>query len=97
MSGSSLGSIRECKQTDRIEKAISQILTSLDWESILGKKSRVAIKLNLSNIDKKYIKASNTDPEIVRIVWRILQQRTDNLILVESDGIRYSAKEAFER
>lgn len=97
MSGSSLVSIRECKQTDRIENAISQILTSLDWGSIIGKKSRVAIKLNLSNIDKKYIKASNTDPEIVRSVCRILKQRTDNLILVESDGIRYSAEEAFEK
>lgn len=92
-----LVAIRECNKTNSIENAINKILTKLHWESIISQNARVVVKLNLSNIDKKYIKASNTDPEIVRSVCKILKQRTDNLILVESDGIRYSAEEAFEK
>jgi uncharacterized protein (DUF362 family) len=80
-----------------VETTIREILEALHWQDIIQPDSRVNIKLNLSSINPETLQASNTDPAIIRVVSRTFQERTSNITLVESDGMRYSAEEAFEK
>lgn len=75
---------------------VKSILDALDWKEIVFPGAKVSIKLNLASIYPETLKASNTDIRIVRAVCKIILERTNNITLVESDGMRFSAEEAFE-
>jgi len=68
----------------------------LAWRELVTPDARVAVKLNLSSVREDTLRCSNTDPRLTAAVCRVLQERTKNITLVESDGMRYSASEAFE-
>jgi len=80
-----------------ITRAVKKIMLALGWADVVSPDSKVVIKLNLSSISPETQKASNTDCAVIKRVCQVLRQRTQNIILVESDGMRYSAEEAFEK
>lgn len=82
-------------EADQVELAVRQTMERLAWDEVVKIGARVSIKLNLSSIQPTTMRASNTDPAIIRAVCRILKQRTSDITLVESDGMRYTAEEAF--
>lgn len=75
---------------------IEEIMSSLDYESIIPQNAKVVIKVNLSTPFKENAAASNTSPEILDSVLKILKTRTENIIVGESNGMRYKSEDAFE-
>jgi uncharacterized protein (DUF362 family) len=67
-----------------------------DWRSIVGKGATVVVKPNLCAASPEDAKAANTNVEVCKSVCRILLERTDKISLVESDGIRYTAEQAYQ-
>lgn len=80
---------------DHVDQAVRETLEVLRWREVVWPDARVSIKLNLSSIQPATMQASNTDPAIIRAVCRVLKEQTRNITLVESDGMRYTAEEAF--
>jgi uncharacterized protein (DUF362 family) len=68
----------------------------LDWESVIGPGSTVVVKPNLCTAVPEKWEMSNTDPRIARAVCEILLTRAAKVFVVESDGLRQTAWEAFE-
>jgi len=56
----------------------------------------VVVKPNLCTPSDEIIEVANTSPEVLAAVCEVLSQRTDRVTIGESDGVRYSALEAFE-
>lgn len=88
--------IRKCSD-DCIEDAIRELMEALAWSSIVDSSALVSIKLNLSSIQPATMRAANIDKRIIEAVCTVLKERTPRIVLVESDGMRYSAEEAFEK
>ncbi|MGA2960230.1 MAG: DUF362 domain-containing protein [Candidatus Korobacteraceae bacterium] len=66
------------------------------WRDLVAPNSTVVIKPNLCTAVPEKCAMSNTDPRIVAAVCELLLTRTSNVYVVESDGLRQSAWEAFE-
>ncbi|MGD8415295.1 MAG: DUF362 domain-containing protein, partial [Candidatus Latescibacterota bacterium] len=67
-----------------------------DFDALVPEGAKVAVKVNLSTPFAENAAGSNTAPEILEAVCRILKTRTDNVAVVESNGMRYNTMEAFE-
>lgn len=67
-----------------------------DFESMIPAGAKVAVKVNLSTPFAENAQGSNTAPEILEAVCRILKTRTDHVSVVESNGMRYNTMDAFE-
>jgi uncharacterized protein (DUF362 family) len=67
-----------------------------DFEALVPAGSKVAVKVNLSTPFGENAEGSNTAPEILEAVCRILSERTDQIVVGESNGMRYNTLEAFE-
>jgi uncharacterized protein (DUF362 family) len=63
---------------------------------LVAPNSTVVIKPNLCTAVPEKCAMSNTDPRITEAVCEVLLTRTSNVYVVESDGLRQSAWEAFE-
>lgn len=74
----------------------SQLRECFDFDSLVPAGAKVAVKVNLSTPFAENAEGSNTAPEILEAVCRILKTRTDNVSVVESNGMRYNTMEAFE-
>ena len=74
----------------------SQLRECFDFDSLVPAGAKVAVKVNLSTPFAENAEGSNTAPEILEAVCRILKGRTDNVSVVESNGMRYNTMEAFE-
>ena len=84
--------------TDKtIAQEVASLLTALNWTELVQPNCRVAVKLNLSSIEDRTLQASNTDNRITEALCKTLQQRTTRITLVESDGMRYTAEDAFSK
>jgi uncharacterized protein (DUF362 family) len=83
-------------KTREVHLIIEEIMNLLDFQSIIPQNAKVVIKVNLSTPFKENAAASNTSPEILEAVLQILKSRTANIIVGESNGMRYKAEEAFE-
>ena len=85
-------------QNDNVKNVVNvvkEIMNLLNWEDLIKEETRVLIKLNLSSIEERFLKASNTDKKIIEAVVTVLKKKTNKIVLIESDGMRYSAEEAF--
>jgi len=87
--------IRSVKTTP-VERAVRDILAAMDYESIVARGARVVVKVNLSTPFKENAEASNTHPLLLDAVLAALSERTDKIVVGESNGMRYSADDAFE-
>lgn len=79
-----------------VEDVVTEIMTVLDYEALIPKDARVVIKVNLSTPFAENAMASNTSPEILDAVLKTLQNRTANIVVGESNGMRYDTEDAFE-
>lgn len=80
----------------RVEAAVEEVMRLCDWERIVPEGASVVVKPNLCTPSLELVEVANTSPEVLSAVCSVLKSRTDNVIIGESDGIRYSAEEAFE-
>jgi len=67
-----------------------------DWRGLVGQGAHVVVKPNLCAASPEDAKAANTDIEVCRSVCRVLLEKTNRVSLVESDGIRYTAEQAYQ-
>ena len=79
-----------------IEAAVRDCMEACDWRALVPPGASVALKPNLCAATPTDAKVANTDPDVCRAVCRVLLERTNRVCLVESDGIRYKAEQAFE-
>jgi len=79
-----------------IDDVVAEVMRLCDWESIVPEGAKVVVKPNLCTPSEELIEVANTSPEVLDAVCKVLKQRTPNVIIGESDGIRYSAEEAFQ-
>ena len=75
--------------------AVRQVMDSCDWESVVPEGARVVVKPNLCTPSLELVEVANTSPEVLSAVCKVLKTRTEDVVIGESDGIRYSAEEAF--
>jgi uncharacterized protein (DUF362 family) len=88
--------IRSIKEIP-VADAIRDMMERMGWRDIINPDSCIFIKLNLSSIEDHSLKASNTDQQIIECLCELLKSRTSRITLVESDGMRYTAEQAFEK
>ena len=87
--------LRSVKHTS-VDSAVTDILESLDYRSAVPEGSKVVVKVNLSTPFEENAAASNTSPEVLDAVLGRLKERTDNITVGESNGMRYDTEDAFE-
>jgi len=75
---------------------VRECMEFCDWRSVVARNARVVVKPNLCTAVPDKWAMSNTDPRIARTVCEMLRERTKNVFVVESDGLRQTAWEAFE-
>jgi len=79
-----------------IEKATRLVMDACNWQDIIKENDKVVIKLNLCAADSQKIESSNTDIRLTEALCKIIQEKTKNIYLVESNGYRYYVEEAFK-
>jgi len=77
-------------------EAVEEIMRLCDWESIVPADARVVIKPNLCTPSEDIIEVANTSPEVLSAICAVLKSRTSRVVIGESDGVRYTAEEAFD-
>ena len=87
--------IRSTRDTP-VDRAVRDAMEAAGWDEVVGRGDRVVLKPNLCTPSKDIIDVANTSPEVLSAICKVLKDRTDNVVIGESDGIRYSATEAFE-
>lgn len=87
--------IRDVK-TRSVRDAVREIFESVGVERIVPEGARVVVKVNLSTPFAENAYASNTSPEILDAVCGLLAERTPNITVGESNGMRYDTEDAFE-
>lgn len=87
--------VRSTQDTD-VEEAVRNAMDAGGWDQVVGEGDRVVVKPNLCTPSKDIIEVANTSPEVLSGICRVLKEKTDDVVIGESDGIRYSATEAFE-
>ncbi len=79
-----------------VDDVVTEIMRGLDYESLIPPEASVVIKVNLSTPFAENAEASNTSPAILDAVLKLVTARTRNVVVGESNGMRYAAEEAFE-
>jgi uncharacterized protein (DUF362 family) len=79
-----------------LEDIIREIFEAFDYRSIIPDSSKVVIKVNLSTPFEENAKASNTSADILDQVCKLVKGRTKNVVVGESNGMRYDTEQAFE-
>ena len=72
-----------------------EVMDALRWRETVPQGARVVIKPNLCTPHAEQAEAANVSTELIEAVCRVLLERTDDITLVEADGMRYRAEEAF--
>jgi len=80
----------------RVEAAVAEVMRLCEWERVVPRGSRVVVKPNLCTPSLDLVEVANTSTEVLSAVCAVLKSRTDDVVIGESDGIRYSAEEAFK-
>lgn len=83
-------------EAGRVEAAVREVCAAIDFERVVARGARVVVKVNLSTPFNENAHASNTDPEILAAVCKILGERTSHVVVGESNGMRYDTEEAFD-
>ncbi len=76
--------------------AIRELLNRCQWEELIARDASVVIKPNLCTERPEQIATENTSLSVLRGVCEVLRERTRDITIVESDGARYAAEQAFE-
>ena len=79
-----------------VDAAVEAVMILSAWEQIVPNGARVVIKPNLCTPSTDIIEMANTSPAVLAAVCGVLAQRTKNVVIGESDGVRYTAEEAFQ-
>ena len=79
-----------------LEQALGELAEACDFEKVIPRGARVVIKVNLSTPVSEMAYASNTSPELLDGVLGLLKERTDDILVGESNGMRYDTEDAFE-
>ena len=79
-----------------VQEIVREIFEYFDCERLIPRGSNVVIKVNLSTPFKENAYASNTSPEILDAVCTVVKERTNRILVGESNGMRYKAEDAFE-
>ncbi|MHA1713632.1 MAG: DUF362 domain-containing protein [Candidatus Ranarchaeia archaeon] len=83
------------KRLDSLEKDVKSLLNQIRINEIVKPDDTVVIKPNMGNLT--YSEGVVTTPELVFHVVSAIRDRASEVIVGESDGIRYSCDEAFEK
>ncbi len=78
-----------------VEEAVKEVMRSCRWEELVEPGATVVVKPNLCTPSRELIDVANVSPEVLAAVCKVLKERTDQVIIGESDGIRYTAEETF--
>jgi len=76
-------------------ECVREILEELEWKNRVAEGARVVIKPNLSWPGKDRAAYANTSPEVLDALIKILLERTDKIVVGESDGTRFSVDDCF--
>lgn len=87
--------IRSVKTTP-VESAVREIMEANDYRSLIPEGARVVIKVNLSTPFEENAASSNTSPDILDAVLAVVRERTEHIVVGESNGMRYDTEDAFE-
>ncbi len=83
-----------------LEDVVRSAMDACGWTDVVKPGARVVIKPNLVSLDPERVEAANTSMELLAAVIRILQTRTPNITVGESDMINpprtCPAEDAFE-
>jgi len=82
-------------RTRQVLECVSKILEELEWKDHVREGARVVIKPNLSWPGKDRAAYANTSPEVLDALIKVLLERTDRIIIGESDGTRFSVDDCF--
>jgi len=79
-----------------VEHAVRELLDGMGFRNIVREGAKVVIKVNLSTPYKENAEASNTHPLLLDAVLGAVRERTDSIVVGESNGMRYPTEDAFE-
>jgi len=79
-----------------IEDTVAEVMRLCEWESVVPPGASVVVKPNLCTPSLEIVEVANTSQEVLSAVCAVLKTRTGRVVIGESDGIRYTAEEAFE-
>jgi uncharacterized protein (DUF362 family) len=86
--------IRSARERSTSE-VVQEVMGLCGWEAIVPPGARVVLKPNLCTPSAEIIDVANTSPEVLAAICAVLKTRTDHVVIGESDGVRYTAEEAF--
>jgi uncharacterized protein (DUF362 family) len=81
---------------ETLASVVRECMKFCNWESLVAPGSTVVVKPNLCTAVPEKWAMSNTDPRITFAVCELLLTRAAKVYVVESDGLRQTAWEAFE-
>jgi uncharacterized protein (DUF362 family) len=87
--------IRRANRTNPLP-VVRELLEGCGWREIVPPRAKVVIKPNLCTERKEQIHTANTSIRVLRAVCEVLQERTPDITVVESDGARYPVEAAFK-
>jgi len=79
-----------------LDDVVREVMDLCGWEEIVPPGSNVVVKPNLCTPSRDIIETANVSPGVLEAVCRVLKGRAGRVVIGESDGVRYSAEEAFE-
>jgi uncharacterized protein (DUF362 family) len=85
------------RQADRnaVQSTVRELLDGCGWRDRIAPNARVVIKPNLCTERPEQIHCANTSLPVLRAVCEVLLERTRHITIVESNGARYQAEQAF--
>ena len=75
---------------------VTELLEGCGWREVVHAGARVVVKPNLCTERLDQIHTANTSIGVLRAVCEVLQERTRDITIVESNGARYPTEAAFE-
>ncbi len=79
-----------------VTECVRRLFAELEWENRVFEGASVVIKPNLSWPGKDKALYANTSAEVLDAVIRVLGEKTDKIVVGESDGTRFSVDRCFE-
>ncbi len=79
-----------------VQECVKAVFEELEWKTHVGWGASVVLKPNLSWPGRDKAAYANTSAEVLDAVIKVLLERTNRIIVGESDGTRFSVDECFE-
>jgi uncharacterized protein (DUF362 family) len=79
-----------------VRPTVEELMEGCRWREVIAPGAAVVIKPNLCTERPEQIHTANTSLAVLQAVCTILKERTVRITVVESDGARYQAEQAFE-